>query len=403
MLDPIRLIARDPTLRIICIILFLYGTFFSAIGPYQALIAITVFGLPDAVWSVVMLINALVTVAASIGIGIITDQRNNRRAMALICAVFSAAGGLIVWQINTPLAFLLVHLLIWPIGGSIFGQLFALARLGAKQFPADQRDIIMGAVRAIFALAFVVALPFWSAAFASGTPLTRIYPVTMLIAMAVIALILLAWPVPATRVLSSEKTGLSFGASLWEVLTAHILIRLGLLALISAANVLYMAMMGLLFNAAPGRNVQDAALFLTFVTALEVPFMLYMGYAIAHVGRVRLIAFGGVFYGVFLSVFVLAISQWWVWGLALPAALGAALILSVPISYLQDLLAHRPGAGGSLLAVNQVAGAACASGIFALGTYLGNYTTVALIGSASAIGAGIALAIVEIRAGNWKT
>ena len=129
--------------------------------------------------------------------------------------------------------------------------------------------------------------------------------------------------------------------------------------------------------------------------------MLTIGAVSSRFGRVRLIAGGGLFYGLFLAVFVTSISAWWVWAMAIPAALGAALILSVPISYLQDLLSQRPGAGGSLLAVNQVAGAACAAGIFAFGTWVGDYVTVALIGSVAAMLAAIALGAIEKSAGNW--
>ena len=401
MVKSVLRVAKDPTLRTICLLLFLYGTLFSAIGPYQALIAITVFDLPDAAWSGVMFASALVTVAASVGFGIITDQHNNRRTMAVFCASLTCLGGFLVWAFASTPAFLLVHLLIWPMGASIFGQLFALARLAAARFGPGEPDMIMAAVRAIFALAFVIALPFWSLAFANGVALTALYPTVMTLAAIVILTILFAWPNEASQVLTSQQSGLSFLASLREVLTRHIVIRVALLALISAANVLFMSLLGLLFQSAPGREFRDAAVFLTLVTALEVPFMLTIGAVSSRFGRVRLIAGGGFFYGLFLAVFVTSISAWWVWAMAIPAALGAALILSVPISYLQDLLSHRPGAGGSLLAVNQVAGAACAAGIFAFGTWVGDYVTVALIGSVAAMLAAIALGAIEKSAGNW--
>ena len=116
-------------------------------------------------------------------------------------------------------------MLVWPIAGSIFGQLFALARLAVLRFDEHDREQLMAAVRAVFALAFVVARPIWSAASAAGVPVQSIH--------------------------------------------------------------------------------------------------------------VRLISAGALLYGVFLVAFSNAVAYAWVWVLCIPAALGAALILAVPISYLQ--------------------------------------------------------------------
>jgi hypothetical protein len=62
--------------------------------------------------------------------------------------------------------------------------------------------------------------------------------------------------------------------------------------------------------------------------------------------------------------------------------------LTVPIAYLQDLLADRPGAGASLMAVQRLAGDVIAALCFAAGTALGGYGLVAALGVAvSLIGA----------------
>nr|MCU0903981.1 hypothetical protein [Tabrizicola sp.] len=65
--------------------------------------------------------------------------------------------------------------------------------------------------------------------------------------------------------------------------------------------------------------------------------------------------------------------------------IGGAVILTVPIAYLQDLLADRPGAGASLMAVQRLAGDVTAATCFALGTALSGYGTVALLGVATSL------------------
>lgn len=86
-----------------------------------------------------------------------------------------------------------------------------------------------------------------------------------------------------------------------------------------------------------------------------------------------------------------------VWVLVLPAAIGGAVTLTVPIAYLQDLLADRPGAGASLMAVQRMAGDVIAALCFAVGTALAGYGLVAILGvSLSLIGA-IALWLADRR------
>ncbi|MBD3788276.1 MAG: MFS transporter, partial [Sphingomonadales bacterium] len=64
-------------------------------------------------------------------------------------------------------------------------------------------------------------------------------------------------------------------------------------------------------------------------------------------------------------------------------------VLTQPMAYLQELLAARPGAGASLMALQKLAGDVFCAATFALGTMLGGYTAAALIGAALAlIGAG---------------
>ena len=68
------------------------------------------------------------------------------------------------------------------------------------------------------------------------------------------------------------------------------------------------------------------------------------------------------------------------WLLVLPAAIGGAVTLTVPIAYLQDLLAERPGAGASLMAIKRLVGDVIAALCFALGTLVAGYTLVAWLG-----------------------
>ena len=78
-----------------------------------------------------------------------------------------------------------------------------------------------------------------------------------------------------------------------------------------------------------------------------------------------------------------------------PAAMGAAVMLSVPIAYLQDLMADRPGAGGALIAVLHVTAQIVAAGVFAIGTAIAGYAAAAALGAVLCATGGIALVALD--------
>ena len=75
------------------------------------------------------------------------------------------------------------------------------------------------------------------------------------------------------------------------------------------------------------------------------------------------------------------------------------MTLTVPIAYLQDLLADRPGAGASLMAVQRLAGDVIAALCFAAGTLVAGYGTVALLGVAVSLSGAVALLAADRRRG----
>ena len=106
------------------------------------------------------------------------------------------------------------------------------------------------------------------------------------------------------------------------------------------------------------------------------------------IGRPTLILLGAALYALHVALLPVLAGSPLVWALIWPAAIGGALTLTVPIAYLQDLMADRPGAGASLMAVQRLAGDVIAATCFALGTALAGYGTVAVLGvAASLIGA----------------
>lgn len=386
---PFRPFLEDPSLRLAAVLMVFYGAFNASVMPYVSTLAVVSFGLGDAGYAWIMVAASLVAAASAVGLGILADQRANRRAVALLGMAAILAGTGVVLATGAAPAFVFAHALTLPLSTVLFGHIFAFARLAASAHPPEARDAILATLRALFALPFIVVLPLWSLAFSRGAGLMTIYPVAVVLAAVMLALTLARWPRDGATRWADHRSGLSFAASLRELAVPRVLGRVALLGTVHGAITLYIVLIGLVMAETPGRGASDVALYVGFVAGLEVPFMLATPLIARHFPRNTLILIGTVIYMVHLVAMPLLAATPWLWLLPLPAAAGGALAMTLPIAYLQDLLGNRPGAGASLMAVQKLAGDIFAAAAFALGTWLAGYALVAMLGAGLAV-AGIA-------------
>jgi MFS family permease len=378
------LILRDPSLRMVAGGLLLFAAFASSLGVHQSLLAVEVFGLSDTGYALVLLLAMSVAVTGSIVMGIATDRGPRRRQMALLAAVATLAGAALVALTRAPLAFLLAHVILIPLGGTIFGQLFAAGRLASAPYPPATRDGLLAILRALFAVPFMLGLPLWGIAFSHGLPLLALYPVVAAVAALHLLLVWRAWPHDAHAPWQETKSGLDFRASLREMSAGPVILRVALIGAIQSGSAIVGIILGLLF-AAVGRGTGDVGLFFGLFVVLEVVGTLSAGLLVRRLPRLLLIATGVALYAFFLALLPFLADTAWLWALILPAGLGGGLIYPLAIAYLQDLLAERPGAGGSLIAVQRVAAEGLTTAIFGLGAWAQGYATVALLGAGAVL------------------
>ncbi len=379
-MSAIRLVLTDPALRAAGAVMALQGAIVCSFGPYFSTLAVNTFGFGDAGFAVLLALSTVVSVTASVGAGIRADQTAKRREVTLVAAVCLVAGMALMTLVPGPWVFALASVLLFPLASVTFGQVFALARLAATRHPQDQRDGIMAVIRALFAAPFVVVLPLWALVFAKGAPLLMIYPVGLLMALGMLAVVLRHWPKDGTAEWADRPSGLSFGAALAEMAHPALAGRVLALGAVMAAGTIYIALISLLMVAEVGRGAGDVALYVGLVAGLEVPFMLILPRLSRGWNRTGLILGGTALYAVHVALLPVLAGSAWVWLLIWPAAIGGAVTLTVPIAYLQDLLADRPGAGASLMAVQRLVGDGIAAACFAAGTAVGGYGLVAALG-----------------------
>ncbi|MGB8815079.1 MAG: MFS transporter [Paracoccaceae bacterium] len=376
----LHLIAHNPTLRLIGLAMVLIGTVNASLFPYQSLIAIHYIGLTDSSYALVLICASALAVMASVSAGIITDQRANRRQIALLTAALTAIGPGLMLLAPSPAALILCHAVLLPLSASLYGQLLALTRLACTDYP-EQRDAILATLRAGLSLTFVVVLTLWSFVFATGTDVMAIYWTATLAGAALFGLILRQWPRDGQTLWPDAPSGLSLLQSLREIAHRPVLIRLILLGAISSGAALYMVLISLVFASTPGRSTSDVALFVGIVAGCEVPFMLALPLIANRLPRTTLIALGAAFYAAYLALMPLVAPYGAIWVLPVLAGIGGAAILTLPITYLQDLMAHRPGTGSSLIALQKVTADSFCATAFALGTWAGGYTLAATFGA----------------------
>ncbi|EAR50817.1 putative integral membrane transporter protein [Oceanicola granulosus HTCC2516] len=394
MFKPLILIWRDPALRMAAAAVMLVGCLAATMTPYQSLIAIRLFGLSDSAYALVLAVASAVAVAGSVGIGILTDQTAQRRAIAAWSAGLGIFGALLVLALPGKVSFVLAHALVLPLASSVFGQIFALARLASQRFAAADRDGIMAAVRALFALPFIVVLPLWSVAFDAGAGLLTIYAVLAALGLVLVRLLTAHWP-RAGALAAETRSGLSLSASLAEMGRPAVLVRVALTGAIGSGVFMYMVILGLAFDAAPGRDIGDVAIFAGLIAGLEVPVMLSMGLLLARMGRLQAILLGAACYAGFLFAFPALLPTPWVWLLTIPAAVGGGIVLSLPIAYVQDLMGTRAGAGGALLAVQKVASDTLCAALFAVATWVAGYGLAAVLAGVAMLAAAFALILLD--------
>jgi MFS transporter, SET family, sugar efflux transporter len=387
-MSAIRLCLADPALRAAGLVMALQGAVVCSFGPYFSTLAVNSYSFGDRGYAILLALSSLVSVAASVIGGIRADQTANRRQVTLLAVLSLILGTSLMTLTPSPWVFALAAALLIPISSITFGQVFALARLAATRYPPDQRDGIMAVIRALFAAPFVLVLPLWSLAFAAGASVTLIFPVALVLSAAMLAAVLRLWPTDGSTPWDDRPSGLSFRAALAEMGRLPIAARVVALGAVTGASTVYMAIISLVMIPEVARGTADVALYVGLVAGLEVPFMLLLPSLTHGIPRTRLIFAGAALYGIHVAFLPVLAGSPLVWLLVIPAAIGGAVTLTVPIAYLQDLMADRPGAGASLMAVQRLAGDVIAATCFAVGTTLSGYGTVALLGvGASLIGA----------------
>jgi len=393
-LNPYRPVLRHPTLRLVALALLLVGAHNASLYPYQSLIAIERIGLSKPAFSALLVLASAVAVTSSVLFGIMGDHTGARRRIALITALSSTLGVTLMLVWPSTLSLILCQGILLPLAWSLYGQLFALARL-ASAAEGRTRDAILGAIRAPMSLAFLTMLLFWTFAFAAGIDVMAVYISGGLASLGLSALVFFGWPRDRRAPLHDAGPRISLKDTFRAISSLHIIVRLCLIGALCSAGSIYFVLVSLVFEASPIRGPSDVALYVGLVAGWEVPAMLFLARFSHLLPRSTMIALGALIYTTHLIALPYLSDSPWLWLMPVFGGIGGAVLLLLPIPYYQDLLQGRPGTAAAMLALQKLVTDVLTAAIFAFGTAIGGFETVAILGTLVAIAGALGLYLVD--------
>ncbi|EPE99576.1 MFS transporter [Rhizobium grahamii] len=371
-------ILRDRQIRVPALTLVALAFTYASTMPYQSIIGINELGLSDRSYSGLIFFAALVNVATSLTLGIWSDKLSDRRPLVLALSVSGMLGFGMIYEFRTAGVFIFGMLVLIPISNSTYSILFASIRATTNRMDRGRAAAITSTVRALFSGSWALAPGLIGLYLINSQSMTPAYGIAALASLTCFCLYLfVAKPAPAGE--ASPSPNIGFFSSLGRIFSSHVLVRVCLMALLLGLQRLNSVVSPLIITNAAGGTVVDVGFMAGLVAFLEMPFMLMWGALQRRFRNVHVLALGALIYCLYLTLLSFASAPWQIYALVLINACGAAAILSVPITYLQDLIADRPGLGSSLVSVNTFIANGISASIFAAGTSFTGYSGTALL------------------------
>lgn len=377
------LILGDKRIRIPTATLVALAFTYASTVPYQSIIGINELGLSNGAYSALVFFSAIVNVTTSLTLGIWSDRLKERRPLVLALSVAGMLGFGSIAIIHSPAVFIFSTLLLVPMSNSTYSLLFASLRARTNQMDRGRAAAITATVRALYSGSWALAPGVIGLYLVNSLSMTPAYAIAAFASCTCFCLYFFFAPGNGTAGPALDQA--SFFASLTRIFEPHVLTRVIVMSMLLGLQRLNGMLSPLIITHAAGGTVIDVGFMAGLTAFLEMPFMIIWGLAQRRFRTAHVLAFGSLIYCVYLLLLGFASARWHIYALLLVNACGAAAILSVPITYLQDLIADRPGLGSSLISLNTFIGIGISAGLFAFGTTITNYSGTAFVGAGAGL------------------
>ncbi|WP_342635796.1 MFS transporter [Rhizobium azibense] len=373
-------VLRSPAIRVSMIAIFLFGFAGATTSPYQSVVGIRELGLSNGLYSALIFAAAAVNVLVSILLGNLADRLGEYRSMMLVAASFGIFGYGAIYFLPTQTSFITCSLLLLPIYGSLNSLLFANVRAATAGMPKSEVNTVNSGVRAMISLSWVLVPGMTGALLSASTSMLPAYLFACLSCVLCFALISAFLP-PQKGTDNAATHHLSHLAALAEVVSPKIFTPLIAVALITSTLHVNGAILPLIVTGAVHGTVSDVGVLVGIVAFLEIIFIIVWARLLRQMGQVAALVTGTIIYATYLLLLGLASEPWHAYALTIISGIGAAALISIPITYLQDLIEERPGLGSALISVNIFLSAGVSALVFAIGSSTTTYSGTSIIGA----------------------
>jgi Major Facilitator Superfamily len=385
MWSAIRHIWLDRTIRIATLTVFCVGFTYASTIPYFSLIGIAQLGMSTGLYAIISAVTAFMAMLGAVGLGFLSDRSSNRKRGVMLSLSIGLAGFGGFYLFPSVWTFTAFLLLVTPVSGAAYSQLFAIIRSASNTRAPAEATQINSAARSTYALSWVVVPGLVGAYIATRKDVSDSFAIAAL-AFLVCLLLYGVFGQPGGRAEPSRLTvwdGLKEAFAL--VFNAHIALRILALAMIAGVQWVSGSLLPLVIVKMPGGDTSVVGIFAGLTAGFEVPLMILGGVVASRFPLWKVIVGGGLVYALYLGLVGFAHSVPQIYALSILNAVGNAIMLTLHLSYLQNLLPDRPGLGTSLLSITALVCKIIATGVFALsGTALG-FSGAAVVGAMIAV------------------
>ncbi|WP_172293720.1 MFS transporter [Pseudoruegeria sp. HB172150] len=398
MLSTLTTVWTTPGLRACAVAIFFFGFAGAATAPYQSVVAIRELGLSDAAFSAVTLMAAVINVLVSVILGTLADRDSGYRRLLMWLAACGILGFGAIYLVRSPWVFVFSVLIPLSVYGGLYSLLFAAGRVFSLGLPKSEQAAVSSVLRALISVAWILVPGLVGLALSRSETLLPAFLIAAIVALVVLVVIKLMMPRGGGGDASTRPPRVSLLVAFGLLLRLPVALRVLAAALITATLHVNGAVMPLIVTGQAGGVPGDVGVIVGLVAAIEVAFILVWARIVKTLSIVASLGLGVALYVVYLVWLAHAMSPAAVIAASCVGGVGAAAIITLPLGYLQELIADRPGLSSSLLSINMFLAGALAAGLFALGTAFGGYPTVAMMGAVAGAIGGIGLLMLE----GWK-
>jgi predicted MFS family arabinose efflux permease len=387
-------IGSTNSLRISTITLFCLGFTYASTVPYLSIIGVDQLGMSTWQFSVLGVAAAMAGMVGSLLLGHLSDQVQNRKTSILSVLAVGALGFGAFAFFPSVWGFVFCLVVTYPISNSAYPQLFAVIRTQTNKFGEREAVAINSVVRSIYAGSWILVPGLVGLFIATRKNVSDAYA----IGAGAFALCFCIYAVFGL----SGKNETPNATSAWQGLKAAVtlvanrrifyrILALGMIATVHPAN---SNLMPLFITHLHGGSTKDVGIISGLVAGLEIPFMLLGGYFNHRTALWKIIIAAGLVHALYFMGLGMASSLWHIYALAVLNAAGAAILLSLHLSYVQELLPDRPGLGTSLLSISSLLYRTLGALVFASVDWVG-FSGAVWFGTAIAVSGCILLYVLE--------